>query len=152
MGHHMSGRKISKPGEFIIAQRGGIVGIVIAIEKHKTYGTAYKLACHGGPLWVFHNELHLPRKNNFDDLVKLYDGSIRLYERMAGLQNRLGQGELGERVQESIFELVTAVAIEISEHKAPARHELNRVMLDFGARAGFSKKHMAAGRAIMKAA
>ena len=143
---------MAKTGELIVTQRGGIVGIVLAVKKEKNFGTRYKLACDGGPFWVFHDELSAPRPENFPDLIRLYDSSVELFDRMAGLSDRPCGRDVGEHVQEAIFELVTAVAIKISEHKAPARHELDRVMLDFGTRTGFDEEQMAEGRAIMRAA
>jgi hypothetical protein len=147
----MSVRKISKPGELVVTQRGGIVGIVLAAKKDSKFGTCYKLACVGGPFWVFHDELSAPQLEIFEDLIRLYNSAVGLLDRMAGLRDRPGGRETGDHVRDVIFELVTAVAIEISNHKNPTR-EIYRVMLDFGTRAGFSKKHMAEMRTIKKAA
>jgi hypothetical protein len=103
-------KKTAKPGDFVIAQRGGIVGIVFAVVKDKR-DTRYKIASGNcsRPFWVFHDELSGPRRGNFEDLVRLYDSLVQLFDRMAGLVNRPGTGDLGERVQANIFDLITAV-------------------------------------------
>jgi hypothetical protein len=145
-------KRIAKPGELVVTQRGGIVGIVLAVKKDRKFGSRYKLACVGGPFWVFHDQLSAPRLEVFEDLIRLYDSSVGLLDRMAALSDHPGGRETGDHVREVIFELVTAVAIDISKCKTPTRHELNRVMLDFGARAGFDEGHMAEGRALMKVA
>jgi hypothetical protein len=145
------GNRIAKPGELVVTQYGGLVGIVIAVKKYKNFAF-YKLACVGNPVWVRSDELYAPRLENFGDLIRLYDSSVGLLDRMAGLSDRPGGREAGDQVREVIFELVTSAAIAISEHKNPDRHMTGRVLLDFGTRAGFDEKHMALGRAIMNAA
>jgi hypothetical protein len=145
-------KRIAKPGEFVIAQHGGIVGIVLAVKGDKKFGTCYKLACVGGPLWVFHDELSAPRPKIFEDLILLYHSYVGLLDRMAGLICYPGGEKAGYHVRELIFERVTAVVFAIAEHKNTDRNMIREVMLDFGTRAGFDKKTMAEGRAIMNAA
>jgi hypothetical protein len=147
-----SRKKTAKPGEFVIAQHGGIVGIVLEVIKDKKHGPRYEIAAEGGPFWVFHKELLEPRRGNFDDLVRFYDSSVRLFDRMAGLVNWPGAGDLGERVQANIFDLITAAVLELSAHKKPDILVSRRVMLDFGRRAGFDEAHMAAGRSMFECA
>lgn len=139
-------KKTAKPGEFVIAQHGGMVGLVLEVVKDKG-NTRYKIASGDRNLfWVFHNDLSAPRRGNFGDLVRFYDSLVGLFDRMAGLE-----GDIGEKVRANIFEFITAAALRISRHKNPSHEKLRRAMLDFGSRAGFDDKHMAEGRAIMAA-
>jgi hypothetical protein len=139
-------KKTAKPGEFVIAHHGGIVGLVLEVVKDNG-NTRYKIASgNRNAGWVFHDELSSPRRGSFGDLVRFYDSLVRLFDRMAGLA-----GDIGEKVRANIFEFIIDAALKISRHKNP-NHEIRRVMLDFGTRAGFDDKHMAEGRAIMNAA
>jgi hypothetical protein len=135
--------KTAKPGEYVCAHRGAVFGIVLEVVKDKKLGTRYKIGSDDTAFFISHKDLSAPRRGNFEDLVRLYDSLVRLFDRMAGLA-----GEAGHNVRANVFEFMTETVLTLSAHKKPDLLVSRRVLLDFGRRAGFDEEKMAEGRAM----